>query len=155
MIDKEEQNQSPECVKETLEQLVALVINQDHVAQGWLKFLITLQAALFAATSYIFAYSRQDQQWFKQIAGLLIPIIGITTCIPLTLITLRERKWQCWYVQKANALPSKIPQIFPPDYGRGGNVGEQHLDYISKVVICFSGTIVVFWILFLITSLAH
>ncbi len=153
MKEENERGQQPEYIKEALEHLVALIINQDHVAQGWLKFLITLQAALVAAISYLFAFAKQ--QSFIMITEMLIPIIGIATCIPLTLIVLRERKWQCWYVKRVNALPANIPPIFPKKYGCEGGVDRQHLDYISKIMLWFSSAIIIFWIALLVVRMLY
>src|SRR5882672_11957222 len=140
---------------EALRHFVTLVINQDHVAQGWLKFLITLQAGLVAGISYLFSIATGRPPWFVNLSAVGIPLIGILTTIALTLVTLQERKWQCWYAHQANSLPGATTLIFPVDYGCTGDIAEQHLDYISRVVILLAITLIMFWTIILWIGLRH
>lgn len=71
----------------------------------------------------------------------------------LTLVTIQERKWQCWYVHRANTLSNQIPNIFPEQYGGLGTVERQKLDYMSKMVIILASVLTGLWALLLVVQL--
>ena len=146
-------------VKSVLEQLVALTINQDHVVQGWQKFLITIETALAVAFSSLVVFFNRGgiPSWFLKIFFALLPILGIAAAIVLTVIILIERKWQKWYVQQTQALPPYIPRIFPEmpeDWTPAKSVRELPMDRISKLVLCLTIGIVIFWGVVFVSALS-
>lgn len=75
----------------------------------------------------------------------VISVLGIVAAIALTVIVVREHKWQAWYVQRFNALPG-VARAFPEDKPCPGSVEKQPWGFISKVVVTLGCVIVVAWI---------
>ncbi|MGB8953231.1 MAG: hypothetical protein WCC06_11280 [Candidatus Aminicenantales bacterium] len=126
--------------------LITLIINQDHVSYAWLKFLITVEASLAVGLGFIIKLGGVQKQWFYPWVVILFPTLGILSAIFLSMIVVRERKWQAWYVQQFNKLPGQLPQIFPKDKSIDGPVRKQKLGSISIVVIAFAILVAMAWI---------
>ena len=146
-----------ELRKTALEQLVALIINQDHVAQGFLKFLISLQGGLAIALSYFFtlplrAPEAAGAQPRILLAIVLIAFFGAASTIALTAMVIHERKWQAWYIQCANKLGNEVPKLFPAENLGSRDIHSQKIDPIGRVICLMSGAMVIFWIVIAIFS---
>jgi hypothetical protein len=136
-----------------IEQLVALVMNQDHVAQGFLKFLVSLQGGLAVAFSYFLTLPSRVQPGAAAgvqsrifLAVLLIAGFGVISTIALTAIVIHERKWQGWYIQCAHELGAGIPRLFPPENLVSRSIHSQKIDPIGRVICFMSGAVVAFWV---------
>jgi len=135
-----------------LEQLVSLIINQDHVANGWLKFLLTIESALVISFAYLVNFLADKDIGFHILLYCLIiailPAFGIISIRLLNKIIIRELNWQKFWVDGIRALDSDFPRIyssFREDEKRTESVGESPQGYISKVVNKFSISIIFFW----------
>jgi hypothetical protein len=125
--------------------LVDLIINQDHVAQNWIKFFVTIEAGL--AVAFAFAFGQLLPAWFQRLAILLIPIMAIALAISLTLIVVRERQWQNLYIKKFNDLPGHSGLVFPVEADElGSEVGKPSYGTISWTVMFLAGVIISAWL---------
>jgi len=107
------------------ELLVDLIINQDHVAQQWLQVFLTIQAGLAVGLGFILRLSGEGQPppvGLIRLSAALVPFLGILSAIGITMIVVRERKWQAWYVACFNDLPGKLPRMFPKEKAVDGSV---------------------------------
>lgn len=145
---------SSELLRKTaLEQLVALIINQDHVAQGFLKFLMSLQGGLAIALSYFLTLPLRTQPNVPGaesrifLAVILIASFGIVSTVALTAMVIHERKWQGWYIQCANDLGAEIPQIFPSENLGSRSIHSQRVDPIGRTICLMSAALAFLWIL--------
>jgi len=131
--------------------LVSLITNQDHVTQGWIKFLITIEAGLAVALAFILKPGNDSTfpDWFTRSVSIIIPALGILAAFILTDIIIRERKWQTWYVQKYKALPNDFPEVFPGEKGQDVSVDKQPWGYISKRIFWFTVIIILGWLVIL------
>jgi hypothetical protein len=129
---------------EVSKMLVDLVMNQDHVAQNWIKFLITIEAGL--AIAFAFAFGRVLPNWFQTLAILVIPVMGSALAISLTFIVVRERQWQNHYINKFNAVAGLSGVVFPTKADDlGSEVGKTGFGAISWSVIFLVAVITLAW----------
>lgn len=145
-----------EYTKTAIKQLVSLVINQDNVTQGWVKFIITIETALIVVFYYLIVFSMKSDvpniRWLLNLSLLALPLIGIVTAVALTLIIVRERKWQAWYSKRAGELPAVIFPIMPEPDKAKQIIREMSVGYISRIVVGLTSVIVLFWIIILLFS---
>ncbi|HEY5046587.1 MAG TPA: hypothetical protein VII49_01030 [Rhizomicrobium sp.] len=127
--------------------LIDLIINQDHVAQNWIKFLLTIQSALSIAYWFLAktaAGACQPLSGYELIAlGLLIPFLACTACLTITKITVHERRWQAWYVERFKELRKTPHFVFPIEIGAIAKIPK---GYISKVLTGISKAVIAGWI---------
>jgi hypothetical protein len=134
--------------------LVDLVMNQDHVAQNWIKFLITIEAGL--AIAFAFAFGRVLPNWFQTLAILVIPVMGGALAISLAFIVVRERQWQNHYINRFNILPGLSGVVFPTRADElGSDVGKTGLGAISWSVIFLVAVITLAWFFALVVAWKH
>jgi len=125
------------------EYLVNLIVNQDHVALKWLQFLITIEAGLVVALSFLL---RPESHQILRFAIYAIPMIGIFVAVALTLIVIRERQWQSFFVNRFNALRGCEGKVFPPGKGTDGTVSGQPWGHISMITLGLAVIIILIWI---------
>jgi hypothetical protein len=127
--------------------LVDLIINQDHVAQGWLKFQVTVQTGLMLALSYMLKDGNILTRYPFFI--FIISSFGIIITIFLTSICIHERKWQSFYVSRYNQF-KKTEQIFlfPQSNERG--INDQKIGRLGWKIIYLNMFICLSWIVIII-----
>ncbi len=132
--------------------LVDLIINQDQVAQGWVKFLISIEAALAVGLGFVLKIGAEKpgllEQRFAPWAMSLIPFFGVVAAIVLCMIIVRERKCQAAYVQKFRQLqgietPGKLGELFPTNQ----DINAQGLGFISSRIMAFTTLIALGWVI--------
>lgn len=132
--------------------LVGLIINQDEVAQGWIKFLVTIEAALVVGLGLVLKIGGEKpgllEQWFAPWAMGLIPFFGIVVAFILCSIILRERKSQAAYVKKFRQLqgvetPGTLGELFPTDQ----DIKDQRIGFISSRVIALTAVVAIGWVI--------
>ena len=134
--------------------LVNLVINQDHVAQNWIKFLVTVQAGLAFVFAFFIKAPEVSPGLSVGVARMImvcVPLMGLLSSISLTLIVVQERKWQAWYISKFNEIPGNNGVVFPANYGKGTTtVFRQPLDAISWNITVLGSLMTLIWVVLLI-----
>jgi hypothetical protein len=120
--------------------LVDLIKNQDQVGQKWIEFLIAIETGLVVALGFL--VRTPPAQSLRPLL-YMIPGLGILAALALTLIVVRERQWQAWYVGRFNDLPPYKGKVFPTDKC---SIGTQALGCISWIVILFSCVIALGWV---------
>src|SRR5712664_2745878 len=137
-LDRGNEMSNSEISTDSGAHLIALVINQDQVIQGWVKFLITIESALAVGLGFILkiGMERAEFKQFTPWAIVLIPAFGILASIVLCIIIVRERKWTAWYVQQFNE-PSGQRQVFPGKKGEPNKneVANLELSFVSWAII--------------------
>ena len=134
------------ATNEAARHLVSLITNQDQVTKTWVQFLITVEAGLVVAFAFLMKSEGNGPfpDWFIQTGSSLIPAAGILFAIVLTLIIIRERQWQSWYVQRFTSLPNlSLSEIFPVE---GQLVRAQPIGYISWVIIIVAALCAAGWL---------
>jgi hypothetical protein len=125
--------------------LIDLIINQDHVAQNWIKFLLGIESAL-AVAHWILAKSAAEACAFHGFGlvalSILTPFFGIAAAVTITKIVVHERKWQAWYVNRFVELSQSPDSVFP---SKPGLVRGQPEGYISSVLRNLSAVVVGGW----------
>jgi len=134
--------------------LVDLVINQDHIAQNFLKFMLTVESALVVAFAFFLRLgpgqiSGQELSHLRSLAIWLIPVMGIIVAITLTVIIIYERKFQSLYVDKFNRLPGHCDHVFPKDHPYKSPANKMHLGRVDIAVIVLGILTVLAWGFFL------
>lgn len=145
-----------EYTKTAMKQLVSLVINQDNVTQGWVKFIITIETALIVAFYYLVdLFSKRSVYhlgWIEYALLSILPLLGLVTAIALTSIIVRERKWQAWYARRASKLPTVVfKKIRDKDAKR--ILRSIPKGYISCWIIGLAWAIGIFWVIVCILGL--
>ena|SRR6266571_4293134 len=132
--------------------LVELIINQDEIAQGWIKFLITIEAGLAVGLGFVLKIGGEKpgllEQRFAPWAMGLIPFFGIAAALILCSIILRERKCQAAYVKKFRQLqgvepPGTLTELFPTNQ----DINDQGIGFISSRVIALTVAIAIGWVI--------
>jgi hypothetical protein len=132
--------------------LVDLIINQDQVAQGWVKFLISIEAALAVGLGFVLKIGGEKpgflEQRFAPWAMGLIPFFGVVAAIILCMIIVRERKCQAAYVQKFRQFqgvepPGRLAELFPTNE----DINTQGLGFISSRIMAFTTLIALGWVI--------
>lgn len=127
-----------------MDKLVDLVINQDHVAQGWLKFEMTLQAGLIVSLSYLLSLSSAEN---LRNFGCLIPAIGVISTIFLTVVCIHERKWQAFYMHRYHeVIGNPTLGCFPKDSYTSNAISRQKIDRIGWSIIALNAAITIVWL---------
>jgi hypothetical protein len=132
--------------------LVDLIINQDEIAQGWIKHLISIEAALAVGLGFVLKIGGEHpgilEARFLPWALSLIPMFGIAAAAILCIIIVRERKSQAAYIVKFNALIGGTPQpagdsfsIFP----KNSEIKSMRFGYISRRIMLFVVLVGIFW----------
>lgn len=96
--------------------LVTLITKQDDVVQGWVQHLVTIQAGLVVALGFFLRHvdgKDSPNQAIPRFYLWGICLFGVVSALALTLVILRERRWQKWYVHQFNELPRELRWIFP------------------------------------------
>jgi hypothetical protein len=140
--------------------LIALITNQDQVSQGWLKFLITLESGLAVGFGFILKLKPAEipspKSFLFALAEFMIPLFGIAVSVAGSLIVVRERKWQVWYLKQFKAVyqhtanPAR-PQVFPEAKDL---IGRQEMGYVSKVVVGSAVAVGLAWFAVLVLLLS-
>lgn len=142
--------------RECATHLVNLIINQDHVAQNFLKFMLSAEIALVVAFSFFIRPVMQPDgtvvsMSLASTAMWLIPAMGVIVAILLTLIVLYEKRWQFWYVLKFNELPQRCERIFPLNPVKSP-ASKMLLDIVDKAIRVLGLVIIIGWLITLYFS---
>jgi len=93
------------------EQLVTLAIAAVETAQAWLKFLITVEAAL--ATGFGFLALGQEITFPRLVLALIICFFGAGLARILADVIVRHQRWQGWFIKKHVAVLDNSTAVFP------------------------------------------
>src|SRR5262245_55289827 len=91
------------------EQLVTLVVHAVETANAWLKFLITVQAALAGAFGLVFL--GDPYTWMRLVLLFIICAFGIVLAVYLVKVIVRHQQWQAFFIKKHVAINSTA--VFP------------------------------------------
>lgn len=121
--------------------LVKLIIDQGHVYQGWVKFLILIESGLFMSLGFILKIQETVIPiQVLHICFLAIPIFGIFVVWVLRAIIFREKRWQNYYVSQFAVLN---PDVFP----KKDVIKEQKIGYISRIIKIITRFLVIGWVI--------
>jgi hypothetical protein len=115
-----------------------LMMEQDRLYQGWIKFMIAAQAGL--ATGFSFAVAGDAK---PEALIYIIPLIAVVCTWSFQIIIARQQRWAIWFLRKCDKLTSVRDKIFPTEHGELDNLP---VGTMSKIVRRLALTVIVAWI---------
>lgn len=130
--------------------LIKLIISTDGIVHSWLRLLFTVEAGMVVIIGFVLRPSSNPSvpldPGFRSAVGLVVPLFGIIFAVGIGYITLLERKWVGWYVERLKS-PNLSPTIMPPDKA----ISKQPIGNTGIIIIVLLSSIAVGWIYVIVT----
>lgn len=101
--------------------LVKLLINQDRVAESWIKLLVAVQAGLIVILGFAIRPASSGESspdpLFRSAVSVIVPLFGVVFAVFVGRIVAWERKWARWFSRRITDPAMSHEPIYPTKPG--------------------------------------
>lgn len=103
LVDRLSESEKVGYEPDTFHELMRLITEHDNIMREWIKFIVAIGGAILAALWAVVSFG-ELRPILKLILIWLIAVVGVAVVIFLTRIVSRVRRWQRWFIQRAQEL---------------------------------------------------